>query len=101
MRASRISMLKTPAHLIPKHIFRAYDIRGIADAELTPEVVHDIGMVLGSLALEKGEKHMAVARDGRLSGPHLLAALKAGIQATGCDVIDVGMVPTPVLYFAI
>jgi phosphomannomutase/phosphoglucomutase len=94
-------MLKTPVHLIPKHIFRAYDIRGIADVELSIEVVHDIGMVLGSMALEKGETDIVVARDGRLSGPHLLSALENGIQATGCNVINVGMVPTPVLYFAI
>lgn len=94
-------MLQTPGHLLPKHIFRAYDIRGIADTELSAQVVHDIGMALGSEVLDKGERAMAVARDGRLSGPHLVAALKAGIKASGCDVVDVGMVPTPVLYFAI
>jgi phosphomannomutase/phosphoglucomutase len=88
-----------PEH-IPAHIFRAYDIRGITTNELTADVVHDIGMALGSEVQAQGGKSIIVARDGRLSGPALSEALKQGLCASGCDVIDIGIVPTPVLYFA-
>lgn len=81
-------------------IFRAYDIRGIVDKNLTQEVVRAIGYAVGSLAIEKGEKRIAVGRDGRLSGPLLLAELCEGILATGCDVINLGVVPTPLLYYS-
>ena len=81
-------------------IFKAYDIRGIVDQTLTAPVVESIGSAFGSLALEAGVKAIVVGRDGRLSGPMLRDALTAGITSTGTDVIDVGMVPTPVLYFA-
>lgn len=84
----------------PSHIFRAYDIRGVVDVDLTDSIVHDIGMALGSLAQERGEKTLIVGRDGRLSGPKLGAALQAGIMASGCHVIDIGVVPTPLMYFA-
>lgn len=85
---------------IPQEIFRAYDIRGIVDQTLTPEIVYTIGLAIGSENLACGENKILVARDGRLSGPVLLKALIEGLQASGCDVIDIGMVPTPVLYFA-
>lgn len=84
----------------PKEIFRAYDIRGVVDQSLTPEIIYDIGQALGTCVLEQGEKQILVGRDGRLSGPRLLEALSKGIMATGCDVIDLGMLPTPLLYFA-
>ncbi len=84
----------------PASIFRAYDIRGIFNDTLTAEDVRLIGQALGSEALSKGKNIMAVARDGRLSGDDLRAALISGITETGCAVQDVGMVPTPVLYFA-
>lgn len=82
-------------------IFRAYDIRGIVGETLTPAAVFAIGQGLGTFALEQGDHCMVVGRDGRLSGPELSKALCQGILATGCDVIDLGMVPTPVLYYAI
>ena len=85
---------------ISPDIFRAYDIRGVVGKTLTPEVVTHIGQVLGSLVLEAGEQEILVARDGRLSGPQLLEALCTGIQASGCNVINLGLLPTPVLYFA-
>lgn len=85
---------------VESSIFRAYDIRGIVDKTLTPDTVRAIGRALGSMAIAKGEKRMAVARDGRLSGPYLSAALCEGILASGCDVIDIGVVPTPLLYYA-
>jgi phosphomannomutase/phosphoglucomutase len=85
---------------IPAHIFRAYDIRGITTNELTADVVHDIALALGSEVQAQGERSIIVARDGRLSGPALIEALKRGLTESGCDVIDIGIVPTPVLYFA-
>ncbi|MGB1540991.1 MAG: phosphomannomutase/phosphoglucomutase [Cycloclasticus sp.] len=85
---------------VPKTIFRAYDIRGIVDETLTEEGVYLIGRAIGSEALSVGQQSLAIARDGRLHSPRLSESLAKGIQATGCDVIDVGQVPTPVLYFA-
>lgn len=85
---------------LPASIFRAYDIRGIVERDLTPEGVTLIGRAIGSEARRRGESTVIVGRDGRLSGPTLAKALANGIQASGCDVIDIGMVPTPVLYFA-
>ena len=85
---------------VPAEIFRAYDIRGIVGSTLTPQIVHSIGQALGTLALEAGGKAIAVGRDGRLSGPSLGAALAEGIAASGANVFDLGMVPTPVAYFA-
>lgn len=81
-------------------IFRAYDIRGVVTDTLTPNVVLEIGRAFGSECHERGIPAVVVARDGRLSGPDLVGALGKGIASTGVDVIDIGMVPTPVLYFA-
>lgn len=91
---------KAPAPELPQEIFRSYDIRGLADSQLTPELAEHIGRALGSEALEQGETHMIVARDGRNSSPALAEALRFGITRTGCHVIDLGVVPTPLLYFA-
>jgi len=85
---------------IDQTIFRAYDIRGIVTKNLTAPVVHLIGQAIGSETLAAGEKTIFIGRDGRLSGPELSKALAEGIAASGCDVVDLGMVPTPVLYFA-
>ena len=85
---------------IPATIFRAYDIRGVVTDALTPDNVREIGKAFGSECLARGQKTAVVARDGRLSGPALVDALSEGIVSTGLDVIDIGMVPTPVLYFA-
>ena len=85
---------------VSAEIFRAYDIRGIVGATLTAQVVRAIGQALGTLALEAGGTTIAIGRDGRLSGPELSAALAEGIAASGANVIDIGMVPTPVTYFA-
>jgi len=81
-------------------IFRAYDIRGIVGETLTETLVYQIGLAVGSEALARGCQQIVVARDGRLSGPLLIERLIAGLRASGRDVIDIGMVPTPVLYFA-
>ena len=79
----------------PPEIFRAYDIRGIAGRTLTPDVVHAIGRALGSMA-----PRFAVGRDGRASGPQLTGALCDGLQNSGADVVDIGVAPTPLTYFA-
>ncbi len=81
-------------------IFRAYDIRGVVTDTLTPAAVEQIGRAFGSECHERKIDSVVVARDGRLSGPALIEALSKGIQSTGVNVINIGMVPTPVLYFA-
>ncbi|WP_298924365.1 phosphomannomutase/phosphoglucomutase [uncultured Ramlibacter sp.] len=81
-------------------IFKAYDIRGIVPSTLHEDLAEALGRAFGSIALAEGEKTVAVGRDGRLSGPSLSAALVRGLVASGVDVIDVGMVTTPMLYFA-
>lgn len=85
---------------VPESIFRAYDIRGIVDETLTEQVVFLIGRAIATEALNVGQATIAIARDGRLHSSRLSEALSRGIKATGCNVIDVGQVPTPVLYFA-
>ncbi|HMA32657.1 MAG TPA: phosphomannomutase/phosphoglucomutase, partial [Casimicrobiaceae bacterium] len=81
-------------------IFKAYDIRGVVGRSLTPDVVRSIGQALGSLAREHHRSAIAIGRDGRLSGPELAGALADGMRAAGVDVIDLGMVATPMTYFA-
>ena len=85
---------------IPREIFKAYDIRGIVGTTLTVPVVERIGQAIGSEALARGRRTVAIGRDGRHSGPELAAALARGLQASGADVIDIGQVTTPMLYFA-
>ena len=85
---------------LPPEIFKAYDIRGIVGKTLTSPIVRSIGQALGSLARERGRNAMVVGRDGRLSGPDFAAAVAAGIQSTGTSVVDIGMVTTPMSYFA-
>jgi phosphomannomutase/phosphoglucomutase len=85
---------------LPAEIFRTYDIRGVVGRSLTPQLVRDIGRALGSIGRERGAPAFAVCRDGRLSGPELAAALAEGLTAAGADVIDIGMAPTPLAYFA-
>ncbi|MBK9606773.1 MAG: phosphomannomutase/phosphoglucomutase [Betaproteobacteria bacterium] len=85
---------------LPQEIFKAYDIRGIVGKTLTPEIVRSIGQGLGTLALEAGCDTLAIGCDGRLSGPELKSALAAGIQASGAHALDIGLVTTPLTYFA-
>ncbi|KAB7651079.1 phosphomannomutase/phosphoglucomutase, partial [Sutterella seckii] len=85
---------------IDASIFKAYDIRGVVDHTLTEDAVRAVGRVLGSLALDRGAGRFCVGRDGRLTGERLQNALVEGIASTGMDVLDVGAVPTPVLYYA-
>jgi phosphomannomutase/phosphoglucomutase len=85
---------------VPAEIFRTYDIRGVVGRSLTPDIVRDIGRALGSMGRSRKAPVFAVCRDGRLSGPQLAAALAEGLNAAGADVIDIGMGPTPIAYFA-
>jgi len=91
--------LDDPVDVDPS-IFKAYDIRGIVDKSLTEEAVNVIGRAIGSEALDQDLTSLVVGRDGRHSSPILSEALIEGILASGCDVVNVGMVPTPVVYFA-
>ena len=86
--------------LPPPEIFKPYDIRGVVGQTLTEAFVQEIGQSIGSEALHREQQCVVVGRDGRLSGPQLTHALSLGLMASGCDVIDIGQVPTPVLYFA-
>jgi len=85
---------------IASSIFKAYDIRGIVETELTPNVVKLIGKAVGAESIQNGERGVVVGRDGRLSGPELSEALISGLIESGCHVVNIGMVPSPVLYFA-
>ena len=94
-------IMTTPqAPKLPADIFRAYDIRGVVGAGLTPETAYWIGRAIGSQSLAEGEPNVSVGRDGRLSGPTLVQQLIDGLVDSGCQVSDVGMVPTPVVYYA-
>jgi len=85
---------------ITSSIFKAYDIRGIVEEELTPEVVKLIGLAIGSESIAQGERGIVVGRDGRLTGPMLSESLISGLIESGCHVVDIGMVPTPLVYFS-
>ena len=80
-------------------IFKAYDIRGIVGQTLNEAVAEHLGRAFGTEALKLGEKAVAIARDGRVSGPSLTAALSRGLRSTGINVIDLGAVTTPMLYY--
>ncbi len=94
------SVRQAPPPLPPAEIFKAYDIRGIVGSTLSTEHAKLIGQAIGTEAVNRGLKKMAFARDGRLSGPELGQAFVQGVTSCGVDVLDVGMVPTPVLYYA-
>ncbi len=98
-----VEVKETPAAAssqISEKIFRAYDIRGVVGKELTADTVKAIGKAIGSEATVAGQQGVVVGRDGRTHSPELAEALIAGLTASGQDVIDIGMVPTPVTYFA-
>jgi len=86
---------------INQNIFREYDIRGIVDKDLTPGVVRTLGQAMGTYFRGQGKRRTAVGRDCRVSSPSYSQALIAGLRAAGCDVLDLGTIPTPLLYFAI
>ena len=90
---------KAPPVQIDKGIFRAYDIRGVVGQTLDAGVAEAIGQAIGSLMADQGLDDIVIGRDGRLSGPDLVAGLVQGLRRAGRNVIDIGMVPTPVVYF--
>ncbi|WP_049622948.1 phosphomannomutase/phosphoglucomutase [Frateuria defendens] len=89
----------SPVEVDPS-IFRAYDVRGVVGKSLTAEVARLLGQSIGTVMREQGLREIVVGRDGRLSGPELAGALADGLREAGIDVIDVGAVPTPVIYYA-
>ncbi len=82
-------------------IFREYDIRGIVGKDLTPETVEILGRGIGTYVRRHGKKTVALGRDCRLSSPEFAAALTRGLLSTGCDILDLGTIPTPLLYFCV
>jgi len=85
---------------IPREIFRSYDIRGLVGEQLTPDLAMLLGQAIGSEALDQGEQALVVGRDGRSHSEMLTQALIKGILQSGCNVINIGLVPTPLMYFA-
>ncbi len=82
-------------------IFREYDVRGVVGKDLTPDVAESIGRAYGTMARQRGCRAVALGRDGRLTSPDLRDRVLAGITAAGVDVVDIGICPTPLLYFAL
>src|ERR1700710_984621 len=92
-------MSQSPQVPVTQSIFKAYDIRGIVGKTVDAGVARNIGRAFGSEIRSQGGDSVVVARDGRLSGPELVGALADGLREAGVDVVDLGMVPTPVGYF--
>ncbi len=86
--------------LLNKNIFRANDIRGVAYQDLTEEVITSLGKALGSITIQSGSNNFLVGRDGRNSSPDMFEWLTTGILQSGCNVLNIGVVPSPVLYYA-
>ena len=91
---------KAPKIDIPDTLFRAYDVRGVVGQALTGPFAELLGQAVATLVQEQGGHRVAVARDARPSSPQLAEALVRGLNAGGCDVLDIGQAPTPLLYFA-
>jgi phosphomannomutase/phosphoglucomutase len=98
--APALAAVAGPAAALPAHIFRAYDIRGIADTELDDDTVYRIGAAIGTLAGHQGEQTIVLGYDGRASSGRIKAGLERALLQAGRDVIDIGLVPTPLAYFA-
>src|SRR5215216_7457749 len=82
-------------------VFRAYDIRGIVNVDLSEIVYHTLGRAAGTYFRQREGRRIVVGRDARLTSPAYAAALIAGLRSAGCDVVDIGMGPTPLMYFAL
>ena len=85
---------------VNSEIFRAYDIRGIVDKDLTEEITYFLGKAIGTFIQLQGRDSVVTARDGRISGDRLQHKFQEGVLSSGCNVLDIGKVPTPLLYFA-
>jgi phosphomannomutase/phosphoglucomutase len=99
-QAPAMSNVPHTAPNLPASIFRAYDIRGVVGDTLTTETAYWVGRAVGAESLACGEPNVSVGRDGRLSGPELVQSLIQGLVEAGCAVSDIGLVPTPALYYA-
>ncbi|MDP6418255.1 MAG: phosphomannomutase/phosphoglucomutase [Candidatus Krumholzibacteria bacterium] len=86
---------------LPRHIFREYDIRGLVGEELQPGSYRQIGAALGARFLAEGAREAVIGHDNRLHSPELYQALSEGIRSTGLDVLGLGLLPTPALYYAL
>jgi phosphomannomutase/phosphoglucomutase len=86
--------------MLNPHIFRAYDVRGLVGTDITPDVFLQVGRAYGTLVRREGGRRVAVGQDNRLSSSELKAAFANGVRASGIGVVDIGLVPTPMLYFA-
>lgn len=100
LRTEHPQAMNSTVPTFPDSIFRAYDIRGTVPETLNGETAYWIGRAIGSQSLAQGEPNVSVGRDGRLSGPELVQQLIQGLHDSGCHVSDVGLVPTPALYYA-
>ncbi|MEQ8517385.1 MAG: phosphomannomutase/phosphoglucomutase [Chromatocurvus sp.] len=98
--APALTSVSGPATSLPQHIFRAYDIRGLAEQELDDETVYRIGAAIGTIAGGMDEQTLILGYDGRASSGRIKAALEKALLQSGRDVIDIGLVPTPMMYFA-
>jgi len=94
-------MISEDVHMVNPNIFREYDIRGVVEKDLTPEVVEDIGRAFGTEMMNAGYERLSLGRDGRLSSPKLHDSLVQGLLSTGIDILDIGICPTPLLYFSL
>ena len=83
------------------HIFREYDIRGVVDVDLDDQFVHDLGLGIGTFMRSEGASRVSIGRDARESSPRFRDLLTQGLNETGCDVLDAGMIPTPLLYYTL
>lgn len=98
--APALTSVAGPTETLPAHIFRAYDIRGVADSELDDDTVYRIGAAIGTFAGNLGEQTLVLGYDGRASSGRIKAGLERALLQAGRDVIDIGLVPTPLAYFA-
>jgi len=87
--------------MLPNHIFREYDIRGVADRDMSDELVTDLGRAVGTFWKREGARRIALGRDCRLSSPRLHAALRVGLLESGLSIVEIGVVPTPMMYFTV
>jgi phosphomannomutase/phosphoglucomutase len=99
-KSSAASRTNINEETVPAEIFRSYDIRGLVDSQITPEFAQLLGQAIGSEAIDQGEQNIVVARDARIHSEALAQALMRGILRTGCNVINIGVVPTPLMYFS-
>ena len=84
----------------PHEIFKAYDIREIIDKTLTTDITYKIGRAVGSEVIESGNDSIVIGRDGRLSGPMLTESLAQGLRDSCVNVVDIGLAPSPVVYYS-